>query len=502
MADPNVERPLHIFISVRDRTVKGVVAMFLRQFVVMPVGLLATIVLARLLHPDDFGIYAIANFWIYLIIGFRDLGFGAALIQQRAEPAREEWNTMFTFQCAVVFITVVGLYVLAPSLAHSYRLDPRMVWVIRGLSLILLIGLLGSVPNVMLERRLAYETIARIEVAAMLTFHLSAVGLALLGFGVWSFIDAAIASETLRALLLFRRSGWRPGFAWKGVFLKSALRFGSLYQLGGLTSLLRDNIAPLLAGPLFGPTAVGYLKWAERTTYLTSQVFTQIATRVSFPSLSRLQDHREEMGRAVEKMLRYLMLTTTPALAVAAALIPWIIHFVFTDKWQPAIIAYYWLTLRMMGGNITTPFIGVLNALGRVTASLRILMVWTGIDWILALALTPLLGFNGVAVAYAIGVVVPVVWLLGQIRAIARLDLRYTVGRPLLAGLIVGAAARMVGRGITDLLSLIVVALLGLFLYPLVMAMIEGHRFLGELRREAQLVKRAISSKSTEWEGP
>ncbi|RMG52018.1 MAG: lipopolysaccharide biosynthesis protein [Acidobacteria bacterium] len=500
MADPTAERPLHIFTSVRDRTVKGVVAMFLRQFVVMPVGLLATILLARLLHPDDFGIYAIANFWIYLIVGFRDLGFSAALIQQRTEPTSDEWNTMFTFQCAVVSITVVGLYVLAPPLTQYYRLDPRMVWVIRGLSFILLIGLLGSVPNAILERRLAYETIARIEVAAMLTFHLSAVILAILGFGVWSFIDAAIASEILRAILLFRRSGWRPGFAWKRAFLASALKFGGLYQLGGLTSLLRDNIAPLLAGPLFGPTAVGYLKWAERTTYLTSQVFTQIVTRVSFPSLSRLQDQREEIGRAVEKMLRYLMLATIPTLTVAAALIPWIIHLVFTDKWQPAIIAYYWLTLRMIGGNITTPFIGVLNALGRVTTSLRILAVWTGVDWMLALTLTPLLGFNGVAVAYAIGVAVPVVWLLGRIGAIARLNLKYTVGRPLVAGILVGAVTRMMGHWITDLLSLVVVALLGLFFYPLSMTMIEGQRFLGELRREAQLVRRVIWSKSTEWE--
>jgi PST family polysaccharide transporter len=494
MTDPNAEA--HVFAQVRDLTIKGVVAMFLRQFIVMPVSLVATIFLARLLQPNDFGIYAIANFWIYIIIGLRDLGFGAALIQQKNEPTRQEWNTIFTLQLVVVLVTIGGLYFLAEPLTGLYQLDPRMVWVIRGLSLILLIGLLGSLPNVMLERQLAYDVIAKIDVASTLLFHISAVILALLGFGVWSFIHAAIASEVLRAILLFWRSSWRVGFSWNGPFLRSALKFGSVYQLGGLTSLLRDNIAPLLVGPLFGPSAVGYLKWAERTAFLTSQVFTQIVTRVSFPSFSRLQEHPEGIGQAVEKMLRYLMLTTVPTLAVAAALIPWIIRYVFTNKWEPATIAFYLLTLRMLGGNITTPFIGVLNAMGRVTRSLKILSLWTIVDWSLAVALTLMWGFNGVAAAYAAGVAFPVIWLLREFRQVALIDVNYAVGRPVIAGVVTCALIWAVGKvWIVGLLSLTGVGLLGLAFYPLMMIIMERERFVREMRREVRLVKSVLSSR-------
>ncbi|MBI3951163.1 MAG: oligosaccharide flippase family protein [Acidobacteria bacterium] len=499
MADPNVEEPLHFFDRIRYRTIKGVVAMFLRQFIVMPVSLVASVLLARLLQPNDFGIYAIASFWIYIIVGFRDLGFGAALIQQRSEPSRSEWNTIFTFQSIFVLLTVAGLYFLAGPLTAFYQMDPRMIWVIRGLSLVLLIGLLGSVPNVILERRLAYDVIAKIDGAATLLFHASAVGLALMGFGVWSFIHAAIASELVRAVLLFWRSSWRIGFSWNKSFLRSALKFGSLYQLGGLTSLLRDNIAPLLAGPLFGLGAVGYLKWAERTAYLTSQVFTQIVTRVSFPSFSRMQDHPEEISQAVEKMLRYLMLATAPTLAVGAALIPWIIDFVFTNKWEPATVAFYLLTVRMLGGNITTPFIGVLNATGRVTTSLRILSLWTITDWGLALVFTRLWGFNGVAAAYALGIALPVVWLLREFRRVAPINLKYALGHPVAAGVIAGVVTWSLGRAwVTGLPSLIAVMLLGLILYPLSMILIEQGRFVHDIRREASLVKNVVGSKLEE----
>lgn len=495
MADPETARYRQALEHVRDRTIQGVVAMFLRQFVVMPVSLVATIFLARLLQPQDFGLYAIANFWIAIIMGVRDLGFGAALIQQKSEPQRDEWNTMFAFQSLVVVVTVAGLYVLARPLTTWYDMDPRLTWVIRGLSLVLLIGLMGSVPNVMLERRLAYDVIAPIDVAATVLFHVTAVALALFGYGVWSFIYAAIAGELVRTMLLFWRSAWRPGFSWNGTFLHSALKFGGLYQLGGLTSLLRDNIAPLLAGPLFGVAAVGYLKWAERTAYLASQVFTQIATRVSFPSLSRLQENPPEVGRAVEKMLRYLMLATVPALAVTAALIPWIIGLVFTSKWQPATVAFYLLTLRMVGGNITTPLIGVLNALGRVATSLCILSVWTVTDWGLALGLTRLWGFNGVAAAYALGVVVPVVWLLREVRMVAPVDLKLAVVHPIAAGVITGAVTWLLGREwVTDLVSLATVAVLGLAVYLLTMALVERGRFVCELQTEARLVKNAIVS--------
>lgn len=499
MAKPDVEVTPPPFVPVRDRTIKGVVAMLLRQFIVMPVSFAASIWLARLLQPSDFGLYAVASFWISIIVGFRDVGFAAALIQQPDEPRQHEWNTIFTFQLALVSVTVALLYLLAEPLTRLYQMDPRMTWVIRGLSLILFIGLLGSMPHVMLERRLAYDVIARIDVIATLAFHSCAVTLALLGFSVWSFIVAALLNELIRGGLLFRHASWRVGFCWNNAFLKSALRFGGLYQLGGFTSLLRDNIPSLLAGPLFGLTAVGYLQWAERTAYLTSQVFTQIVTRVSFPTVSRIQQQPERIGPAVEKMLRYLMLATVPTLAIGAALIPWIIQFVFTNKWAPATFAFYMLTVRMLGGNITTPFIGVLNATGQVTTSLRILVAWTAVDWVLALVLTRLWGFNGVAIAYAVGVGLPVIWLLWAFGRRSSLNLGYAIGRPLIAGIMAGVMTWGLGRlWITNLTSLAGVVALGLIQYLLVMTVLERGRFLQEIKQEARLVKSIMTAQKGE----
>lgn len=496
MADPKVEAMPPRSAPVRDRTVRGVVAMLLRQLIVMPVSLAASIWLARLLQPSDFGLYAVASFWISIIVGFRDVGFAAALIQQPNEPRHDEWNTIFTFQLVLVSVTVALLYLLAEPLTILYQMDPRMTWVIRGLSVILFIGLLGSMPNVMLERRLAYDVIARIDVAAILTFHVCAVTLALMGLSVWSFIVAAMIGELIRAGLLFRHASWRVGFSWNRPFLKSALRFGGLYQLGGFTSLLRDNIPSLLAGPLFGLTAVGYLQWAERTAYLSSQVFTQIVTRVSFPTMSRMQQQPEQIGPAMEKMLRYLMLATVPTLAVGAALIPWIIQFVFTNKWAPATLAFYMLTVRMLGGNMTTPLIGVLNAMGQVTTTLRILGAWTACDWALALVLTRFWGFNGVAIAYALGVGLPVIWLVRVFRRRTSLDLDYAVVRPVVAGIIAGVLTWRLGRfWISDVVSLVGTMALGVCLYLLAMSMLEPGRFLRELHQEARLVSSIITSK-------
>jgi PST family polysaccharide transporter len=212
-----------------------------------------------------------------------------------------------------------------------------------------------------------------------------------------------------------------------------------------------------------------------------------------------MQEHPEGIGQAVEKMLRYLMLTTVPTLAVGAALIPQIIHFVFTNKWEPATVAFYLLTVRMLGGNITTPFIGVLNARGRVKTSLQILSLWTIVDWGLALAFTRVLGFNGVAAAYAVGIGLPVVWLLWEFRRIAPLDLKYAIGHPVAAGIIAGALTWAAGRvWVTGLFSLAAVMLLGLALYPLAMIILERKRFVREIQTEARLVKTAFISKLEE----
>ncbi len=483
------------FTVIADRTIQGALAMFFRHALLVPVGLLANILLARWLTPADFGAYAIANFLIATATQFSDFGLAAALIQKRESPTRVELRTVFTVRLALSFALVLLLLGLTPELARIFHLNESTSRVIPWLALVLPLGTLGSISMMLLERALAYPSLARIEVLATVVFQVTALALAYWGCGVWSFIVGALVGEGVRAISLCARAFWPMGLTWDVSVLRASLRFGAPFQLGVWTSLLRDHMASLLAGPLFGPRAVGFLNWAHGMAYQTSQVFTQAISRVSFPSLSRVREDREAFGRMLGTMLRALMLMTTPLLAVATGLIPWIVAFLYTNRWAPAIPAFYGFAARMLGGNITTPLIAALNALGRPRDSLKILTVWTASDWAAALLLTSRYGFTGVALAYGVSVWIPVAWLIGKLAANAPVNWTHALVRPIVAGGITLLVLRALARPmVSDLPSLCAVAGLGILLYGAVLLVLERGTLLAEIRASRRALARAWRS--------
>lgn len=467
--------------------------MLLRHAITVPLRLLANILLARQLAPMDFGAYAIATFFVSTAALFTDFGLTAALIQKRDPPTLVELRTTFTVRFLLAVSLVLLLLGANAPIATIFRLSEASRHVIPWLALVLPIGVLGSISLMLLERALAYPRLAWIEITTLLIFHLTALALAYSGFGVWSFVGAALASESARAGFLLAVARWPFGFALDRTALRASIRFGAPFQVGTWTSLLRDHIASLLAGPLFGPRAVGFLNWAHGVAYHVSQAFTEALGRVSFPSLSRAQEDREAFGQMLEKMLRALMLLTTPLLAVAAGLIPWIVAFLYTEKWAPAIPAFYGFAVRMLGGTLTTPLIAALNARGRPREALKILIVWTVSDWVAALLLTSRYGFTGVAMAYGVSVWVPVLWLIRALATTASVNLAYALVRPMGAGVMTFVLLRVLAeRAVSGLASLLAFVALGLFLYAASLLLLERKALLVEMRASLPLLLRAM----------
>jgi len=239
----------------------------------------------------------------------------------------------------------------------------------------------------------------------------------------------------------------------------------------------------LLAGPRFGPQAVGYLNWAKNMTFYSSQAITQAVSRVTFPSVSRIQQDPQAVRQMARATFKYVNLLTFPGILIFAALIPEFVQVVFTSKWAPAIPAFYFYAVRMLGSNISTLYIAVLNGLGKVEISLRILTWWTLLDWVLAWILCSRFGFTGVAMAYAISVVPIAAWLVLQLNKLVKVGLLQTFLLPLAVS---GAAATVVWltKGLIQpsWLSLSGWVVGGLGLYVLLLLAIEGQSLIGDIR--------------------
>ncbi len=468
---------------VSAKTMQGASLMLLRMAAMYPILFLGEVWLARLLEPQDFGIVAMGSFVTVTLAAVLEVGLVAALIQRAEPPSRDELRTFFSLQLLVISALVLGLFLGAPRLLDWLGLDSGARWILLALLPCPWISGLGAMSCVGLDRNLRYGVFARMDVLRVLTYVGIALPLAFWGWGVWSLVVAIVASTAVRSAVAFQAAPWPIGIRLRFSGMGKTLRSGALFQASTLTSLFRDHIPVLLAGPRFGPQAVGYLNWAKNMTFYSSQAITQAVSRVTFPSVSRIQQDPQAVRAMTQATLKYVNLLTFPCILIFAALIPEFVQVVFTSKWAPAIPAFYYYSIRMLGSNISTLYIAVLNGLGRVETSLRILIWWTVLDWALALALCSWFGFTGVAMAYAVSVIPVAAWLVIQLNKLVKVDFLRSFVFPLAVSGVAATAVRLAKSGSqASWLTLSGWIAGGLVFYILLLLLCEGRSLLRDIR--------------------
>ena len=464
------------------RAARGLVALMVRDGVIRVLALASHIVLARLLSPEVLGAFAVVLFAVSLFDAIGELGLSGALVQRREPLTLPDQRTAFTLQALIEGVSVLLIWLAAPTLAAAYRLPPDTVPLFRWLSLSLLLSTLALIPEARLERKLDYSRLSLAGALRAATYHAVALALALAGFGIWSLGLAFLASVVVGTGALWAFAPWRPGWAWDRASIRWLLRFGGPFQAQRLVHLAKDNVAPAL-GVVYGAAGVGYLSFAGRLATLSAAP-AALVNRISFATYARVQDDRAAMGATLELAVRWTALLSCPLIALLCGLGRPIVHLVYTDKWLPALPALYLLCAEAVFGLLTSLLMPVLQATGRLSTALRLSLAWAGLTWALALVLawSPL-GFAGVAAAYALSTPLAALLLARQIRAVAPVRLLPSAGPAAGAALAAGAIMALIaGRLNASLAELAVAAVAGLAVYAGLIAWWQGRRLLADAR--------------------
>ncbi|MCA1832382.1 MAG: lipopolysaccharide biosynthesis protein [Actinomycetota bacterium] len=387
--------------EVKRLAVRGVAALAIRTVGVRMMTFTGNVLLARLLAPKTFGLFAIVNFIVAIASFLADLGIGAALIQRREELTEEDMRTAFTLGLFIDTAFTAAIFLLAPVLVHLYHLDSRYVLAIRVLSMTIMFSTFGTIPSIKLERKLQFTRASMADVASQLVYTAIAVTLAFKGLHVWAFVIASITSRALDAVLLNVMAFWRPRIGFTKASAKRLLVFGLPYQATGLIVQIKDNFVPTFIAFAGGATAVGYLNWAVGLA-ATPLFLVTIVSRITFPTYARLQHELEELKDAIEQSIRWISATVFPGVFMIMALASPIVHNLYGDKWRPALPAFYFLCIPIMASSYSTVIVSALYGLGRAKQVLRLTIIWTIAGWGLGVPMTLAWGFTGFAAALAI----------------------------------------------------------------------------------------------------
>ena len=357
----------------------------------------STIILARLLVQEDFGVAGYALVVINFLDVLNDLGIGLALIYYQEEA--ETTDTAFWLGLAVSFTLLTTCWLMAPFVGTFFN-DDRAIAVTRVLALTFPISALGNVHRMLLLKGLAFRRKFIPDVSKALSKGLLSIGLAASGFGAWSLIWGQIGGTAIAVIALWWVLPWRPTFRFSTRSARLLLSYGLNIVAVNVVAVLILNVDYLFIGRSLGAGALGVYTLAFRIPELLIMQFCNVVTKVIFPVYAKMRNESKSLRGGFLTATRYISIITIP-LGVGMALVaePFVLTF-FTEKWLEAIpvmraISIYALltSLYYSAGDIykaqgrpsVLTKLGILNVIILLPALWGAISIW---DTIVAIAWT------------------------------------------------------------------------------------------------------------------
>lgn len=359
--------------NLRQKTFSGIVWNLTERVGLRIIQFLPTILLARLLDPDQFGLIGMLSIFILLAQTFLDGGFGLALIQKKNATRTDECS-IFYFNIFVGGSFVILLYFTAPLIADFYG-QPLLVPLTRWLSLDILLKALSLIQTARLSRSMDFKAQVKANLFATLLGGTMGVAAAYGGFGVWSLVIQTLSGSLLRTLALWRMSAWRPTLTFSIKALEGLFKFGSHMLFSNLVSTFMENLYQVFIGKTFSATALGYYTRASSLKSVAIDTTSDVFGRVLFPAMSMIQDDIERLKRAYRKSILLATAIHFPLMMALIVVARPLVTLLFSAKWQETILFFQ----LMCGAGLLYPLqsinLEILKVKGRSDLFFRLTLI-------------------------------------------------------------------------------------------------------------------------------
>jgi lipopolysaccharide exporter len=345
--------------------------------------LIMTVVLARLLGPADFGLFALALLVMTMFDYVRDFGIAVALVQRS-----EAWSKLAPTGMTLTWtsgVLIGGLCALFAPLAGALLGDDRLTPIVRVLAIALVISALSVLPMAALRRRLDYRGRLLPEVLGAVLKAGVAIGLAAGGLGVWSLVWAQLAGSIVTTVgyWILGRTSLRMG--WDHSLAKSLLRFGLPVTLVAFSTFAVFNVPSVAIGRLLGAEQLGFYTLAYRLPDLVVINLCAVVGDVLFSALSRLQNDKPALAARYLSTVRTVVALSAPIGLGLAAISTDVVAVAYGDEFAPAapiaaVLAVFTViySINFHAGDVYKSLgrPGLLNTLGALKLAVLIPTVW------------------------------------------------------------------------------------------------------------------------------
>lgn len=454
------------------------------KFAAQAIAWVVTLVVIRLLSPEDYGLMALATVFISIIATMAELGLGASIVQAKTITQRE----LASVGGAILLLNVgLGLLLAlsAPLIGAAFA-DVRLVEVVRVSAVMFVFNALSTVPQSLAYREMRFKWLGGVELAAALAVSAVTLALALSGAGVWALVYGNLAGALVRTAMLIARAGFvRPRFALRDA--AQHLRFG--WQMA-VTRMLWQFVYQLdvvIAGRLLTKEAVGIYSVSLHLANLPMQKVMNVLNQVVFPTVARMQSDLDNLRLRLLQGARLLSFVSVPMLWGISAVAPELVVVVLGERWIDAVFALQAVTLVLPLRMLSIVLASAVSAVGRVDVDLKNNLV-SAVLLPAAFLIGAQWGIEGLALSWVVAV--PLIFLVNFARMgrVLGLDLR-SIGVAMLAPLCAGAlmygavsGARLGLESSGDLPRFVALIGVGALTYLVAVSLLE-RRIWGDVRR-------------------
>lgn len=372
----------------------------LDTFIRQGFGFVISVILARLLLPEDFGTVALLALFLGLAGLFVHAGLGNALVQ-RQDITHTDESTVFWFNLLVALAMMLLLFGIAPLIAEFFGIA-ALAPLTMLMAVNIPIGALGIVHGALMAKRLDFKTPMKVGVASSLVSGLVAVAMAWAGHGFWALAGQAIAGSVVTVVLLWALDRWRPLWVLSGASFRKLFGFSSWLYLSGLLDVVYQRGYTLLIGKFYGTRDLGIYNRADNVQGLATGLITDTVSKVAFPLFSSVNQEPERLRNGMRMAVRSMMLITAPCMMGLAVLAGPFIQVVFGDKWLEAAPILQVLCLTGLLYPLHVINLNVLQAQGHTKLFFKLELVKKSVG-ILLLIGGSWFGLIGIALGRAIG---------------------------------------------------------------------------------------------------
>lgn len=447
-----------------QKIVSGVFWRFAEKITAQLVSFIVSIVLARLLMPEDYGLVAVMMIFIAIAEVFVTSGLGTSLVQKK-EADEVDFSSIFWINIIFSLCLYFVFFLVAPFISGFYDL-PELTPVLRVFAIRLPIAAINSIQNAYVSKKMDFKKFFFATIIGTVCSAVIGITLALKGFGVWALVCQNLTNSIVDTIVLFFIISWKPKFVISLNRAKPLIQYGWKILTTDLIGVSFNQIQSFIIGKKYTTSDLAYFQQGKKLPDLLNNNIINTLSAVLFPAMSNTSDIEQikEIRRKSLRMLEYVMF---PLMFGLIAVADNLVLVLFTEKWAFAIPYVRIVCLDSLIGILGTTLIQEIKAIGRSDITLKMELIKKPVFLVVVL-ISMQFGVKGVAFSLIINEILAFIFNVYPVKKYIGFDFKVHLmdAFPAFIMSIVMGTVVFIGKLISNnLLCLIVQVVIGAVIY-------------------------------------